>query len=106
MLSAPTTMTKPRGRSTSRTIPDWAMAIKLRRIRLGLSQEDVAAHSGDAFTQRTVSALEVGQQQLTDMSYTRVIALARALNWTLAEMQRETGVDLGIAELTSAGTGV
>ncbi|WP_234009019.1 S24 family peptidase [Deinococcus sp. NW-56] len=39
------------------------------------------------------------------MAIGRVVALARALGWTLAEMQRATGVDLGIAEASTVGEG-
>ncbi|GGB71639.1 LexA family transcriptional regulator [Deinococcus soli (ex Cha et al. 2016)] len=74
------------------------MALKLRRVGLGMAQDDVAAASGDAFSQRLVSDLEVGKVYLGDISITRASALARALQWTLSEMQAATGIDLGIAE--------
>ncbi|GGM54104.1 hypothetical protein GCM10008956_32470 [Deinococcus arenae] len=82
------------------------MALKLRRVGLGMAQDDVAAASGDAFSQRLVSDLEVGKVYLGDISITRASALARALQWTLSEMQAATGIDLGIAEAVALpGTG-
>ena len=98
-------MAKPRGRTTTRTVPDWSAALKQRRMDLELAQEDVVTRAGDAFSQRTVSALETGATYLGDMSITRVVALARALNWTLSDMQRVTGVDLGMTEATLVGEG-
>lgn len=77
------------------------MALKLRRVGLGMAQDDVAAASGDAFSQRLVSDLEVGKVYLGDISITRASALARALQWTLSEMQAATGIDLGIAEVVA-----
>lgn len=60
------------------------------------------AASGDGISQKAVSDLENSRVQLMDMSVGRVIALARALNWSLNELQEATGVDLGVsAELLS-----
>lgn len=95
--------TTKRGRSTNRDIPEWSRALRARRAALGLAQEDVAARSGDTFSQRLVSDLEVGRIQLGDISIVRAAALARALDWTLSEMQRATGLDLGITELEYVG---
>lgn len=81
------------------------MALKLRRVALGLSQDDVAAKSGDAFSQRLVSDLEVGKTFIGDISITRASALARALGWSLPEMQRATGVDLGVMDAELVGVG-
>ncbi|WP_407541458.1 helix-turn-helix transcriptional regulator [Deinococcus radiomollis] len=101
MLVAPYTMTT-RGRTTKREIPAWARALKLRRVEIGLSQEDVAVASNDVIQQSTISALEVGKTSLTEVSFVRVVALAKALNWSLVELQRATGVDLGITGLKLA----
>lgn len=94
-----------RGRSSTRIVPPWATALKVRRVQLGLSQEGIADATNGVVSQSTMSALEVGRQELTDLAYLRVVALARALNWSLAEMQRATGVDLGIADATLIGEG-
>lgn len=94
-----------RGRSSTRTVPPWATALKVRRVQLGISQEGVADLTNGVVSQSTMSALEVGRQELTDLAYMRVVALARALSWSLGEMQRATGVDLGIAEVNLVGEG-
>lgn len=94
-----------RGRSSTRIIPPWATALKVRRVQLGLSQEGIADATQGVVSQSTMSALEVGKQELTDLAYIRVVALAKALNWSLAEMQRATGVDLGITPVTLVGEG-
>ena len=64
-------------------------------MQLGLSQEDIALETDEHVSQRTVSALETGSTLLSSMAISRVIALARALNWSVAELQKATGVDLG-----------
>lgn len=91
--------TRKSGRPTNRESPDWARALKLRRVFLGLSQEQLAGATGEALSQRTVSDLEVARVNLGDLSMTRVVQLARALRWTLLEMQEATGLDLGMANL-------
>ncbi|WP_189058660.1 helix-turn-helix domain-containing protein [Deinococcus daejeonensis] len=98
-------MTQPRTRLKAREIPAWATALRVRRTQLGLSQEGVAAASDDGISQKAVSDLETGRVHLTDMALGRVVALAKALNWSLAEMQRATGVDLGITPVTLVGEG-
>lgn len=88
--------TAARGRPTLKHVPRWAKALKMRRIDLELSQERITDVTEGLISQSTMSALEVGKQELTDLSYLRVVSLAEALNWTLAEMQAATGVNLGI----------
>lgn len=80
----------------ARDIPRWAEALKKRRSQLGLSQEEVARKCGEQLAQRTVSALENGVIHLTDLSVARLIALSRALSWTLYDLQQATRLDLGI----------
>lgn len=98
-MLALTSMTEPRTRIKARDIPGWSLALKVRRTQLGLSQEGVADASDDGISQKAVSDLETGRVQLTDMALGRVVALARALGWSLIEMQRATGVNLGVAEI-------
>lgn len=64
------------------------------------------ARTEEAVSQRSISALETGTTPLTGMAIGRVVALARALDWTLGEMQRATGVDLGMTEATVIGLGM
>ncbi|MFC6617960.1 LexA family transcriptional regulator [Deinococcus radiophilus] len=99
------TYSMARGRTTTKVVPEWAIALKLRRVQLGISQEGIADLTGGVVSQSTMSSLEVGRQHLTDLAYMRVVALARALNWTLSDMQRVTGVDLGMTEATLVGEG-
>lgn len=81
-----------------KTPPPWAQAIRARRESLGTSkadrvtQEDVAARTGDLLSQRTVSHIEQGSIELDNLAYGRVVALAKALNWTLPELQAATGL--------------
>ena len=80
--------------------PPWAQAIRARRESLGTSkadrvtQEDVAARTGDLLSQRTVSHIEKGSIELNSLAYGRVVALAKALNWTLPEFQAATGLEV------------
>ena len=74
-----------------------AQALFIRRHELGLSQEDVANTAG-SISQRTVSELERGKYSPDKLTAGRAAALARALKWTLFDMQIATGVDFGLAE--------
>lgn len=96
-------MTEPRTRLKARDIPAWAQALRLRRTQLGMSQEAVAAASEDGISQKAVSDLETGRIHLADMALGRVVALARALSWSLADLQRATGIDLAVVEVEEAG---
>lgn len=78
-------------------LPNWAMVLKLRRIALGKTQEQIANDSG-VLTQRTVSELERAKYGLEDITVGRLAALARALEWTLPAMQEATGLDFGMAQ--------
>lgn len=79
-----------------RDIPRWADALRMRRSALGLSQDEVAQRSQESLAQRTVSALENGTIDLRDLSVGRLLALAKALGWTLYDLQQATRIDLGI----------
>ena len=61
--------------------------------------------SADGISQKAVSDLENARVYLTDMSMGRVVALARALNWSLAQLQEATGVDLGVPNVEVLKTG-
>ena len=74
-----------------------AQALFIRRHELGLSQEDVANTAG-GISQRTVSELERGKYSPDKLTAGRAAALARALNWTLLDLQIATGVDFGLPE--------
>jgi len=102
LTAAPVTM--PRVRSAPKQLPNWATALRNRRLQLGYSQEGVMAASKDGISQKAVSDLENARVQLTDMSLGRVVALARALNWSLAELQVATGVDLGLSNVEPVRT--
>lgn len=79
--------------------PRWAQAIRARREALGRSegdkvtQEEIAARTGDVVSQRTISHLEKGSIEISGLAYSRVVALAKALNWSLPEFARATGLD-------------
>lgn len=70
-------------------------ALKLRRVELGKSQADVAFDS-EVLTQTTVSELERGKYGPGDLTSTRLAALAKGLNWTVAELEKATGANLGL----------
>jgi repressor LexA len=73
-----------------------AQALFIRRHELGLSQEDVANTAG-SISQRTVSELERGKYSPDKLTAARAAALARALKWTLVDLQVATGVDFGLS---------
>lgn len=82
--------------------PAWAAALKRRREELGeregvrLTQEELASRTGDVVAQRTISHLEKGTVELPSLAMNRVTALAKALNWSLYDLQEKTGIDLGV----------
>jgi len=63
------------------------------------------AAAADGISQKAVSDLENARVHLTDMSMGRVVALARALNWSLSQLQEATGVDLGVPNAEPVTTG-
>jgi len=69
----------------------------MRRLELGnLTQEDIQVRSGEIVSQGTVSDLERGKISIDSLNVKRASALARALKWSLSELQEATGVDLGV----------
>ncbi|GGO32595.1 hypothetical protein GCM10008949_30360 [Deinococcus humi] len=68
----------------------------MRRVELGKSQADVAFES-EVLTQTTVSELERGKYGPEDLTAARLSALARGLNWTVAELEAATGLNLGLS---------
>jgi SOS-response transcriptional repressor LexA len=74
--------------------PPWAQALVLRRLNLGLSQEQVALES-EILTQRTVSELETGRYSPVDLTNRRVVALAKGLRLTPFRLQELIGLNLG-----------
>ena len=83
--------------------PAWALKLKMRRMELGKGQEEIVAEAGDIMTQAWVSDVERGKVDLNNAGFRKVVALARALNWSLSDMQRATGIDLGMAEASLVG---
>lgn len=85
---------------------NWATRLKLRRIATGYAtQGDLAAATGDLIAQRTISHLENGSTPLTGLSAPRLAVLARALNWTIEEMELDTGVLLISTEIPTGTQG-
>lgn len=93
--------TKPRTRTKLDALPQWARALRLRRLELGKSQEAVALDSG-ILNQTTVSELENDKYEIGNLTAARLGGLARGLNWSLAELEKATGVDFGLSAYASA----
>ncbi len=98
-----TAMTMTTRRPTPKQKPEWAIAVELRRTRLQMSQE-LMAEKAD-MSQSYYSEIERGARPLPTLTHQKLMNLARALSWSLAEMQRATGIDLGMAEATLVGEG-
>lgn len=93
------TMPKPRTRPSKADAPAWSQALARRREQLGMTQEEVAAKANYALSQRQISSLENGEpEDPTNLAFGRFAALARALDWTIFEMQDALGLDLGIGK--------
>jgi len=82
-------------RASNANLPAWARALRVRRAELGISQEEAAARS-EVLNQTTISELENGKYELGNLTAARLAALARGLQWTLAELERAVGVDFGL----------
>ena len=94
----------PRGPKSSKPAPEWARVLRARRARLGLRQEDVSERTEDRVSMGTVSDLERGKVQLGNLTYPRVVDLAQALEWTVAELSEQTGVALATSDDKSSDT--
>lgn len=101
LTSMPTPKTKPARLAP----PTWALRLKMRRLELGKGQEDIVAAAGDLMTQGWVSDVERGKVDLRNAGFSKVVALASALGWSLTQLQRETGIDLGVMDVTLVGEG-
>lgn len=86
----------PKPRQTRTPKPDWARAIAARRTWLELSQELVAERAD--MSQSYYSEIERGDRELPTLTHALLVRLANALEWDLAQLQEETGVDLGIPD--------
>lgn len=65
----------------------------MRRTQLQLSQELLAEKAG--MSQSYYSEVERGARPLPTLTHQKLMALADALEWSLADMQEQTGIDLG-----------
>jgi transcriptional regulator with XRE-family HTH domain len=68
--------------------------IAARRDGLGKTQEQMANDAG--MSQAYYSKIERGGQSLKNLTQGRLEALAKALQWSLVELQEAVGVDLGL----------
>lgn len=64
-----------------------------------MRQEDVANEA--EVSQKLVSEIERGEQDLLMVSVSRLARLAAALDWSLNELQSSTGLNLGIRDVAS-----
>lgn len=87
-------------RPNSKLVPTWAVVLEKRREIVERSQEEIANDAG--FSQAYYSKIARGAQGLTKLSQEYLMGLARALKWTLEDMQQATGIDLGVSEKPSA----
>ena len=69
-------------------------AIRARRQFVGLTQEALANDAD--ISQATVSEIERGDLDIHALSLGRVVSYARALRWTLAEMEFALGLNLNV----------
>lgn len=93
---APYPMARTRTSSPTYEPTPASRALKLRRTELGKSQADVAFDS-EVLTQTTVSELERAKYGPEDLTASRLAALARGLNWTVAELEQATGLNLNLS---------
>lgn len=96
MHASPSSPIMPRGRPSTKEKPRWALALASRRAALDFTQDEVADRTEGVLNQKNVSDFENARVDLRDTTVTRAAALARALDWTLFDLQDATGIDLGL----------
>lgn len=85
------------------TKPAWAEAIAKRRQEvLKVSQEAIAALSGDALTQSDVSRIERGLLHPLELTVPKFFGLLRGLGWSVDEFSEATGLDVPFASESQA----
>jgi SOS-response transcriptional repressor LexA len=88
--------------ATKREVPQAALALKLRRVKLGYSQDELAYKTQEgkepkdksSLSQRTISDLEKGNLSIRDLSAGRLSSLLEALRWSMPELAHATGIAL------------
>lgn len=74
--------------------------LRARRVEIGKRQDDLA---NDAeVSQKLISEIERGEQSLLAVGIGRARNIARALRWSLNDLQAATGLDLGVEAQQSA----
>ena len=73
--------------------PEWRWVLKRRREALGLSQEMLAANTGDLVKQSDVSRVENAHRHpIFDLTVAQLNAYIQALEWSMDEFEEETGL--------------
>lgn len=85
----------PKKERSEKVLPLWATELKVRRVKIGKSQEKVALDSG-ILNQTTVSELEGARYEIGNLTAARLAALARGLDWTVAELEKNLALDFGL----------
>ncbi len=81
----------------------WAQQLKDRRKQLGLAQQDVVRDGEGGLSQSDVSRLERGFIHPTEgLSLGKFLALLKALEWSLADFSKATGLKLPAASEAQA----
>jgi repressor LexA len=75
--------------------------LRLRREALKLTTRDVGRAAG--VSHASIGQYERGDANLGNARSTTLKGIAYALNWTLAELQKETGLDLGLEPVELIG---
>ena len=74
-------------------------ALRNRRIsdQVNKRQEDIALDA--EISQKLVSQIERGEQDLRTSGFNTIMGLLKALKWTLADLQQATSLDFGVLDL-------
>jgi len=79
--------------ATSR--PRYGREIAARRAQLGKSGTDIINETDGIIYPKLLSRIETGVKDPREITVTQMSALLRALDWTAAEFERVTGMELG-----------
>lgn len=80
----------------SETAPSWAIRLATRRnYELRISQEKLAAKTGDLLSQADISRIETGKKHpIFDLFEPQLVAYIRSLAWSVPDFMQETGLDV------------
>jgi SOS-response transcriptional repressor LexA len=82
--------------ATAEVAPEWAIRLATRRnYELRISQEKLAARTGDLLSQADISRIETGKKHpVFELSDPELVAYIKSLGWSVLDFMRVTELDV------------